>query len=354
MIPTAARSRYGDVLAAMKAAPKRWLITGVAGFIGSNLLEHLLRGGQRVVGIDNFATGYRRNLDALMATDPSWSERFTFFEGDIRDQALCRAACERVDYVLHQAAIGSVSRSMTDPLSTNAANVDGFLTVLVAARDARVRRFVFAGSSSTYGDDPNLPKTESRVGRPLSPYAVTKLVNELYADVFRRNFGLPVIGLRYFNVFGRRQDPNGTYAAVIPRWISQLMRGERCLIYGDGQTSRDFCYVENVVQANILAASAGPECDGEIFNVACGERTTLNDLHTFLRDALRGIGRLPRDEPPEYRPFRPGDVRHSQADIGKISAMLGYKPQYFVREGLARAIEWYAQSADSATLSPAQ
>jgi UDP-N-acetylglucosamine/UDP-N-acetylgalactosamine 4-epimerase len=325
------------------AEPRTWLVTGCAGFIGSNLVERLLRLGQRVVGLDNLSTGHLRNLEDVRSQleDEAWA-RFSFLEGDIQDAALCRTACEGVDYVLHQAALGSVPRSLKDPIATNAANVTGFLQILVAARDAGVKRFVYAASSSTYGDHPGLPKVEERIGRPLSPYAVTKYVNELYARVFQDAYGIETVGLRYFNVFGRRQDPDGAYAAVIPKWIGSLLEGRPCFINGDGETSRDFCYVDNAVQANILAAlGPGEGVTGEVYNVAVGDRTTLNQLFALIRDGLAAeLPRLATVEP-EYGPFREGDVRHSQADIGKAVRLLGYSPTHDVRQGLAEALEWY-------------
>ncbi|HET8655856.1 MAG TPA: SDR family oxidoreductase, partial [Longimicrobiaceae bacterium] len=318
-------SRYDEVVRELRASPRTWLVTGAAGFIGSNLVEHLLRLGQTVWGLDNFSTGYRHNLEDVRAQvgEDAWA-RFRFTEGDIRDLATCEAVCEGVDYVLHQAALGSVPRSIADPITTNASNITGFLDMLVAARDAGVKRFVYAASSSTYGDHPGLPKVEDRIGRPLSPYAVTKYVNELYADVFRRTYGIATTGLRYFNVFGRRQDPDGAYAAVIPRWIGRLLSGRTCVINGDGETSRDFCYIDNVVQANLLAAMAVGEAGaGEVYNVAVGDRTTLNDLYAAIRDGLARVQPELAGLAAEYGPFREGDVRHSQADISKIRTQLG-------------------------------
>lgn len=334
---------YQALLERLPGEPRTWLVTGVAGFIGCNLLEALLKLDQRVVGLDNFATGHRRNLDQVCAAvSPAQWARFRFMEGDIRDLTTCRAACAGVDYVLHQAALGSVPRSLEDPITTNAANIDGFLNMLVAARDAGVTRFVYAASSSTYGDHPDLPKVEDRIGRPLSPYAVTKLVNELYAEVFARAYGLRSIGLRYFNIFGPHQDPNGAYAAVIPRWIAAMIRGEPVYINGDGETSRDFCYIANAVQANLLAATTdNPAALDQVYNVAVGDRTTLNDLFRAIRDAL--VPRFPHLENlrPLYRDFRPGDVRHSQADIGKARRLLGYAPTHRIAEGLREAMDWY-------------
>jgi UDP-N-acetylglucosamine 4-epimerase len=331
------------VISDLKASPRTWLVTGVAGFIGSNLLEALLKADQAVVGLDNFATGSQDNLDDVKAlVSPKAWGRFTFIQGDIRNLADCHRASEGVDIVLHEAALGSVPRSIEDPIATNQANIDGFLNMLVASRDKKVKRFVYAASSSTYGDHPDLPKREDKIGQPLSPYAVTKLVNELYAKVFGNTYGLRTIGLRYFNVFGRRQSPNGPYAAVIPLWIAGMLRKQPVSINGDGETSRDFCYVENVVQMNLLAATTeDPAAVGQVYNVAFGGRTTLNQLHEKLRTALAlhdpAIGNLK----PVYLPFRGGDVRHSQADIAKAAGLLGYAPQYDVDSGLDEALDWY-------------
>ncbi|MBJ7265764.1 Vi polysaccharide biosynthesis UDP-N-acetylglucosaminuronic acid C-4 epimerase TviC [Idiomarina abyssalis] len=324
--------------------PKTWLITGVAGFIGSNLLEHLLNLNQRVIGLDNFATGYQKNLDEVkkQVSLEQW-ERFSFIEGDICNLENCKAACEGVDYVLHQAALGSVPRSINDPVSTNSANISGFLNTLVAARDANVKSFTYAASSSTYGDHPALPKVEENIGKPLSPYAVTKYVNELYADVFARTHGFKTIGLRYFNVFGKRQDPNGAYAAVIPKWTAAMLKGNEVFINGDGETSRDFCFVENAVQANILAAIADEDSKNEVYNVAVGDRTTLNELFKALKVALAENDRYCEAEP-NYREFREGDVRHSQADISKAKRKLGYNPEFKVITGINKAMPWYIQN----------
>ena len=319
-----------------------WLITGVAGFIGSNLLETLLKLNQRVVGLDNFATGHQRNLDEVQGlVSPAQWANFKFIQGDICNPADCQAACAGVDYVLHQAALGSVPRSLADPITTNATNIGGFLNMLVAARDAQVKSFTYAASSSTYGDHPALPKVEDTIGKPLSPYAVTKYVNELYADVFARCYGFNTIGLRYFNVFGPRQDPHGAYAAVIPKWTTALLQGEPVFINGDGETSRDFCYVANAVQANLLAAtSANPDAKNQVYNVAVGDRTTLNDLFGLLRDNLIAHG-VSADDTPVYRDFRDGDVRHSQADIGKAQRLLSYAPTHRLAEGVVEAMPWY-------------
>lgn len=335
--------RYPHLIDQLPKQPKTWLITGVAGFIGSNLLEHLLKLNQRVIGLDNFATGYQRNLDEVrsLVSAEQWA-RFQFIEGDIRNLEDCARACEGVDYVLHQAALGSVPRSLNDPITTNAANITGFLNMLVAARDARVKSFTYAASSSTYGDHPALPKVEENIGKPLSPYAVTKYVNELYAEVFARSYGFKAIGLRYFNVFGKRQDPDGAYAAVIPKWTAAMVRGEDVFINGDGETSRDFCFIENAVQANLLAATAEDSAKNEVYNVAVGDRTTLNDLFAALKSALAENG-VVYDKEPVYRDFRPGDVRHSQADIGKAASKLGYAPEFRIFEGIARAMPWYLE-----------
>jgi len=333
---------YQERKDALRQQPAAWLVTGVAGFIGSNLLETLLALEQRVVGLDNFATGHQHNLDEVEGRvgAEAW-RRFRFLHGDIRDLATCREACAGVDYVLHQAALGSVPRSIEDPLTTNGANITGFVNMLVAARDARVRRMVYAASSSTYGDHPGLPKVEERIGNPLSPYAVTKLVNELYADVFARAYGFHTIGLRYFNIFGQRQDPEGAYAAVIPKWFAGLLQNEPVFINGDGETSRDFCFIENCVQANILAATAGNEAAGQVYNVAFGERTTLNELFHLIRERVAARVVSAAQIEPVHRDFRAGDVRHSLADIGKAARLLGYRPEYSVRAGLNQAAEWY-------------
>jgi UDP-N-acetylglucosamine/UDP-N-acetylgalactosamine 4-epimerase len=330
------------LLAQLPRQPKSWLVTGVAGFIGSNLLEALLKAEQRVVGLDNFATGYRRNLEEVKhsVSATQWT-RFRFIEGDIRNMEDCRAACEGVDHVLHEAALGSVPRSIKDPVTTNDVNVSGFLNMLVAARDALVKSFTYAASSSTYGDHPALPKREDVIGNPLSPYAVTKYVNELYAAVFARSYGFNAIGLRYFNVFGRRQDPDGAYAAVVPKWTAAMIQNQDVFINGDGETSRDFCYVENVVQANLLAATTqNPAALNQVYNVAVGGRTTLNELFEALREALRGNG-IEYGKQPVYRDFRSGDVRHSQADVAKAAGLLGYAPAFDVQAGLRAAMPWY-------------
>jgi UDP-N-acetylglucosamine 4-epimerase len=336
-----AHSQYQSLLEYLPNHPKTWLITGAAGFIGSNLMEHLLKMNQKVIGLDNFATGHQHNLDEVqsLVTPGQWSG-VTFIEGDIRNQEDCIKACEGVDYVLHQAALGSVPRSINDPITTNAANITGFLNMLVAARDASVKSFTYAASSSTYGDHPALPKVEANIGKPLSPYAVTKYVNELYADVFATTYGFKTIGLRYFNVFGKRQDPNGAYAAVIPKWTAAMVSGEDVFINGDGETSRDFCFIENAVQANLLAATADEAAKNEVYNVAVGDRTTLNILFNSLKEALAENG-VVNDNQPVFRDFRPGDVRHSQADISKAASKLKYAPEYRIAEGIARAMPWY-------------
>lgn len=346
-------STYDQRLASLERAPRTWLVTGVAGFIGSHLLETLLRRGQRVVGLDDFSTGRRSNLDAVRGAvgNPAW-ERFSLLEGDIADLDACREAVAGVDVVLHQAALGSVPRSITDPLRTHRANVDGFLNMLVAARDAGTKRFVYAASSSTYGDHPALPKVEDAIGRPLSPYAVTKVVDELYAGVFALNYGMEVIGLRYFNVFGPRQDPAGAYAAVIPRWIGELLEGKTCTIHGEGDTSRDFCFVANAVQANVLAATTEDAAAlDQVYNVAVGDRTTLNELYRWIRDGLARRLDAPAlaDLEPLRGPYREGDVKHSQADISKARTLLGYEPTQVVRDGLALTLDAFVAESRQGT-----
>ena len=334
---------YAQMREALASAPRNWLITGAAGFIGSNLLQALLDLDQHVVGLDNFATGYRENLQEVerRVTPAQW-RRFRFIEGDIRNRDACRHACGDIEFVLHQAALGSVPRSFEDPITTNSVNVGGFLEMLMAARAARVKRFVYAASSSTYGDHPGLPKIESLIGKPLSPYAVTKLVNELYADIFSSTYEFPSIGLRYFNIFGARQDPNGPYAAVIPKWIAAMIHNEPVYINGDGETSRDFCYVANAVQANLLAATAPDSAAvNQVYNVAVGRRTSLNELFEHLRVLLAPRFSHVVGFAPIYRDFRPGDVRHSLADIGKANRLLGYDPTHAVGDGLSEAMEWY-------------
>lgn len=337
--------RYEILQKELKASPKTWLITGVAGFIGSNLAENLLKLEQRVVGLDNFATGHQKNLDEVKCkvTSGQW-DRFRFIEGDIRKLVDCRLACAGVDYVLHQAALGSVPRSLLDPIATNETNISGFLNMLIAARDAKVKSFTYAASSSTYGDHPALPKFEDNIGKPLSPYAVTKHVNEQYAEVFARSYGFLCIGLRYFNVFGPRQDPNGAYAAVIPKWVNALLNNKPVIINGDGETSRDFCFVNNVVQANLLAATSANDVKNQIFNIAVGERTTLKELFYALLGALKPYG-VTSDREPVFQEFRSGDVRHSQADINKAKNLLGYEPTHNLLAGIAEATRWYAKNS---------
>ena len=338
-------SAYQKCQDELLAQPKTWLVTGVAGFIGSNLLEALLRLNQNVVGLDNFSTGYQHNLDEvqILVTPEQWN-RFNFIKGDIRNLGDCQKACTGVDYVLHEAALGSVPRSLENPITTNENNISGFLNMLVSARQANVKRFVYAASSSTYGDHPGLPKVEGQIGKPLSPYAVTKYVNELYAEVFARCYGFDSIGLRYFNVFGRRQDPNGAYAAVIPKWIGAMIKGDEIFINGDGETSRDFCYIENVIQINLLAATVNsPDAINQIYNVAVGDRTNLNDLYRQLQ--LNIITALPALQIPNptYRGFRAGDVRHSQADVTKAVTLLGYQAKYKVHDGIRDSVCWYIE-----------
>lgn len=337
-------SQYQTVCEQLKQNPKTWLVTGVAGFIGSNLLETLLKLNQNVVGLDNFATGHQYNLDEVqsLVSAEQWA-KFSFIEGDIREFADCQKACQGVDYVLHQAALGSVPRSIADPMTTNATNISGFLNMLTAARDAGVSSFTYAASSSTYGDHPALPKVEENIGNPLSPYAVTKYVNELYADVFARTYGFKAIGLRYFNVFGQRQDPNGAYAAVIPKWTAAMIAGDNVFINGDGETSRDFCFIENTVQANILAATASDEAKNQVYNVAVGDRTTLNDLFNAIKASLNANG-VSYSKEPVYRDFRAGDVRHSQASVDKIKNLLGYEPKFVISQGIDIAMSWYVNS----------
>jgi UDP-N-acetylglucosamine/UDP-N-acetylgalactosamine 4-epimerase len=334
-------TRYEQLLKELPLQPKIWLITGVAGFIGSNLLEALLKLDQRVVGLDNFATGYQHNLDEVqsLVSSKQWAN-FNFIKGDIRELADCQRACAGVDYVLHQAALGSVPRSLVDPITTNSTNITGFLNMLVAARDAQVKSFTYAASSSTYGDHPALPKLEDRIGKPLSPYAVTKYVNELYAGVFALSYGFKAIGLRYFNVFGPRQDPSGAYAAVVPKWTSALIKGDTVCINGDGQTSRDFCFVANAVQANLLAANAAKESRDQVYNVAVGDCTTLNQLFNILKDALHNNGVMIRKKP-SYLNFRAGDIRHSQADISKAQCLLGFIPTHSIKLGIDATVPWY-------------
>ena len=343
-MPLASDPRIARVL---PAVPRTWLVTGAAGFIGSNLVEELLALGQVVVGLDNFSTGHRSNLDEVLNAHPERAPRFTMIEGDIRDLDVCRVACEGVDYMLHHAALGSVPWSVADPLTTNAVNVTGFVNLLVAAKDAGVSRVVYASSSAVYGDAAEQPQVEGHIGQPLSPYAASKAADETYALSFQRSYGLESIGLRYFNVFGRRQDPSGAYAAVIPRWITSLLRGEPCTIFGDGETTRDFCYVANVVQANILAATADVTATAQIYNVACGESVTLNELFEMLRDHLLAEGADVSYATPRYGEFRTGDVRFSRASIEKARRMLDYSPSHPVDAGLAEARAWYVRQSRS-------
>ena len=346
-------SRYEELQKQLKNNQYTWLVTGAAGFIGSNLVEKLLILNQKVIGLDNFETGYQHNLDqaledasTTLAAESSELnlDNFKFIKGDIRDIETCHEACKGADYVLHQAALGSVPRSIEDPIRTNKANIDGFLNMLVAARDAKVKRFVYAASSSTYGDHPDLPKVEDKIGNPLSPYAVTKLVNELYAQVFAKTYNLITIGLRYFNIFGKRQDPNGAYAAVIPKWTEALIKGKPLFINGDGETSRDFCYIDNTVQMNLLAATTeNPEATNQIYNVAHNQRTSLNELYQLIKERVAEHCKLQEVEP-TYRDFRAGDVRHSQADITKAQTLLSYQPIQDIKQGLNEAMEWYVKS----------
>jgi UDP-N-acetylglucosamine 4-epimerase len=336
-------TRYEQLQSEMKTAPRAWLVTGVAGFIGSHLLETLLKLDQRVVGLDNLETGKRANLEQVRTlVSPAQWARFRLIEGDIADVAVCQASCAGAAIVLHQAALGSVPRSIAEPLVSHRTNVTGFLQMQLAARDAGVKRFVYASSSAVYGDHPGLPKVEDKVGRVLSPYAATKAMNETYADVCAQAYGLESIGLRYFNVFGPRQDPEGAYAAVIPKWIAALLRREPVRINGDGETSRDFCYIANVVQANLLAATtANPAAVNQAYNIAVGERTTLNELFALLQAGLRKRDAALPEQQPVYQDFRPGDVRHSHADISKAARLLDYAPTHRIGEGLEVAFDWY-------------
>jgi UDP-N-acetylglucosamine/UDP-N-acetylgalactosamine 4-epimerase len=336
--------RYEEACDELLKTPRTWLITGVAGFVGSNLLEKLLLLNQTVVGLDNFSTGHQHNLDEVksLVSYEQWS-RFKFIKGDICDYETCEKAVSGANYVLHQAALGSVPRSIADPITSNASNITGFLNMLNAAKDENVCSFTYAASSSTYGDHPALPKVEENIGNPLSPYAVTKYVNELYAGVFAKTYGFKSIGLRYFNVFGKRQDPNGAYAAVIPKWAASMIKGEDIFINGDGETSRDFCFIENAVQINILAATAHDDARDEVYNVALGDRTSLNKLHASIEDALNRLG-LNIESTPIYRDFREGDVRHSQANINKAQQKLGYTPEFRIQEGIYKSMSWYKKN----------
>jgi len=343
-------TKYEELQEYLKDNQRTWLVTGVAGFIGSNLLEKLLILNQKVVGLDNFDTGHQYNIDqaiedANKATGKDLKDNFKFIKGDIRELNDCNQACNNVDYVLHQAALGSVPRSIEDPINTNRANIDGFLNMLVASKDANVKRFVYAASSSTYGDHPDLPKVEDKIGNPLSPYAVTKVVNELYAQVFAKTYGFETIGLRYFNIFGKRQDPNGAYAAVIPKWVAAILGKNDVFINGDGETSRDFCYIDNTIQMNLLAATTdNNNATNQVYNVALNDRTSLNKIYQMIEDRLikRTQGLERKD--PIYRDFRVGDVRHSQANIDKAQELLGYQPKYMISEGMDKAMDWYVNS----------
>jgi UDP-N-acetylglucosamine 4-epimerase len=345
-------TKYEELQEYLKYNQRTWLVTGIAGFIGSNLLEKLLVLNQKVVGLDNFDTGHQHNIDqaiedANKATGKDLRKNFKFINGDIRELDDCKQACNGVDYVLHQAALGSVPRSIEDPINTNRANIDGFLNMLVAAKDTKVKRFVYAASSSTYGDHPDLPKVEDKIGNPLSPYAVTKVVNELYANVFAKTYGFKTIGLRYFNIFGKRQDPNGAYAAVIPKWVAAILNKEDVFINGDGETSRDFCYIDNTVQMNLLAATTdNDEATDQVYNVALNDRTSLNKLYQMIEDRLIQRTEGLEKQEPIYRDFRAGDVRHSQANIDKAQTLLNYQPKYMISEGMDEAMDWYVGSLE--------
>jgi UDP-N-acetylglucosamine/UDP-N-acetylgalactosamine 4-epimerase len=343
-------TKYEKLQEYLKSNQSTWLVTGVAGFIGSNLLEKLLILNQKVVGLDNFDTGYQHNIDQAIqdannATGKDLSSNFKFINGDIRELNDCQQACSGVNYILHQAALGSVPRSIEDPINTNRANIDGFLNMLVASKDANVRRFVYAASSSTYGNHPDLPKVEDKIGNPLSPYAVTKVVNELYAQVFAKTYGFKTIGLRYFNIFGKRQDPNGAYAAVIPKWVAAILNKDNVFINGDGETSRDFCYIDNTVQMNLLSATTdNDEATDQVYNVALNDRTSLNKLYQMIEERLIQRTEGLEKKKPIYRDFRVGDVRHSQANIDKAQALLDYQPKYTISEGMDKAMDWYVGS----------
>ncbi len=340
-------SKYKELQDYLINNQNKWLITGVGGFIGSNLLEKLLTLNQKVIGLDNFVTGNKNNIDqavqdASNLVNKDISNNFEFIHGNIEDLSTCKEACKKINYVLHQAALGSVPRSIKDPINSNKSNIDGFLNILVASKDAKVDRFVYASSSSVYGDHPDLPKVEENIGNPLSPYAVTKIVNEIYANVFSNTYGLQTIGLRYFNVFGKRQDPNGAYAAVIPKWIAAFLKNDEVIINGDGKTSRDFCYVDNAVQMNLLAAtSSNHQALNQVFNVAMNNRTSLNELFEMIKKKLKNKLSELDNKTPVYKDFRPGDVRHSQADIKKAKALMGYKPEYTISDGMDEALDWY-------------
>ena len=340
---------FENVVEYLRSEQKTWLVTGAAGFIGSNLAEFLLKNNQKVVGLDNLSTGYQKNIDEVLTSiNTEQGKKFSFIKGDIADLATCEKACEGVDIVLHQAALGSVPRSIADPITSNNSNVTGFLNMLTAAKDAGIKRFVYASSSSVYGDSKELPKVEERTGKLLSPYAVMKMSNELYAGVFTKTYGIETIGLRYFNVFGKRQDPNGAYAAVIPKWVSSLIKGEDVYINGDGETSRDFTYIENVIQMNVLAGlTTNEQAFGEAFNVAVGGRNTLNELYSIIVDNLNQspfpISDSPFPTSPMYRDFRVGDIRHSNADISKAKTLVGYAPTHSIYQGMEEAITWYVE-----------
>lgn len=343
-------TKYEQLQEHLRINQKTWLISGVAGFIGSNLLEKLLILNQKVVGLDNFDTGYQHNIDQAIhdannTTGNDLSSNFKFINGDIRELGDCKNACSGVDYVLHQAALGSVPRSIEDPINTNRANIDGFLNMLVASKDANVTRFVYAASSSSYGDHPDLPKVEDKIGSPLSPYAVTKLVNELYANVFAKTYGFKTIGLRYFNIFGKRQNPYGAYAAVIPKWVAAILNKEDVFINGDGETSRDFCYIDNAVQMNLLAATSVDDgATNQVYNVALNDRTSLNKLYEMIEERLIKRVQGLEKKKPIYKDFRVGDVRHSQANIEKAQTLLGYQPKYMISQGMDEVMDWYANS----------
>ncbi|MDZ4660828.1 MAG: SDR family oxidoreductase [Pseudomonadota bacterium] len=335
---------FSSVCKNLEDSPRLWLVTGVAGFIGSHLLEELLKLNQKVIGLDNFITGFESNLDEVksLVSAKQW-KNFSFFKGDITSIEDCKKVFAlRPEFVLHQAALGSVPRSIENPIATNHHNVTGFLNVIEFAKNVRVKGFVYASSSAVYGDHPELPKVEERIGNCLSPYAVSKKIDEQYADVFNLNYGFRAIGLRYFNVFGARQSPNGPYAAVIPKWIDALAGEQTVLINGDGETSRDFCYVKNVVQANILAAAGQTKTNApKIFNIACGDRTTLNELYRILKDLLVSINPNVKNAKATYQDFRAGDVKHSLADISNAKQFLGYEPKVKIGEGLKECFAWY-------------
>lgn len=339
--------QFERTVAQLRETPKRWLVTGVAGFIGSNLLEFLLTNHQIVIGLDNFATGFQHNLDEIKAkvSSEQWSN-FSFIHGDIRCLETCQMACQKVDYVLHQAALGSIPRSIKDPIASNATNIDGFLNMLVAARDASVQSFTYATSSAVYGDHEALPKIEARIGKPLSPYAVTKYVNELYADIFAQTYNFKTIGLRYFNVFGPRQNRHGAYAAVIPTWMTAMIQNKDIYIFGDGETSRDFCFVENAIEANILAATADESVKNNVYNVAFNDQTSLNQLFHYLKESLTAFG-IHYGKSPIYQDFRPGDMKNSRGDIHKAMNDLGYQPQFNIITGIEKMMSWYVKHVTS-------